>query len=179
MEARISRCKAVNRPGKLPAVWFELPGRELLDRFRGLEGKSLEGYVMTIKKPRAKSLNANAYMWLLCDKIARKTGVAKEDVYRKAVREAGAFTDAVVKKEDAGRICAAWESNGVGWFAETHGSQGAAALIRLYQGSSIYDGEQMGRLVDYIVDEAKYLNIETMTSKETERLKQLWGGKDT
>lgn len=179
MESRVSRCEIVNKPGKPPLVWFELPGRKFLDRFRGLEGKNLEGYVMTIKKPRAKSLNANAYMWQLCEKIARKTGVTKEDVYREAVRQAGAFTDGDFKKEDADAIREAWGKNGIGWFTEIHGESNQFAAIRLYQGSSVYDGEQMCRLVDFVAGEAKCLGIETMTPKETERLKQLWDGKDT
>lgn len=179
MESRISRCKIVDRPGKPPLVWFELPGRELLDRFRGLEGKSLEGHVMTVKKPRAKSLNANAYMWQLCDKIARKTGVTKDDVYCEAIRHVGAFHDGDFQREDTDAICRLWGRNGIGWFAEALSESNRFAAIRFYQGSSVYDGEQMGRLVDYIVGEAQCLGIETMPPHETERLKQLWDGKDT
>ena len=48
--------------------------------------------------------------------------------------------------------------------------------MRLYKGSSIYDREEMRYLIDYIVDEAHYLGIETMTPDEIERLKILWGG---
>lgn len=174
MEAKISKCKTVNQPGKPPAVWFELPEYEYLDSFKKLEDKTLDGYIMTIKKPRAKSITANAYMWQLCDKIAKKIGVTKEDVYRRAVKEVGAFTDVVIRKEDAVQVCVAWESNGVGWFVEKHAELNGMVVFRLYQGSSLYDGEQMRYLVDFVVDEAKEQGIETMTPNELARLKSGW-----
>ena len=41
-----------------------------------------------IKKARKKrSLDANAYAWVLIDKIAEKTGIRRKEVYRNAIRE--------------------------------------------------------------------------------------------
>ena len=42
-------------------------------------------------KRKKRSLDANAYCFVLCDKLAEKLGTTKEIVYQKAIREVGAF----------------------------------------------------------------------------------------
>lgn len=175
MEIRVSKLKVVWKPPSPPCIWFQVPLSEALNDFSALEGKTLDGWVLSLVRRRKKSLTANAYMWQLCDKIAKKIKATKEDVYRKAIREVGAFTDGIFSRADVESIQANWSNNGIGWFAESHGTFGDMVTVRLYQGSHIYDGDQMRRLIDYIVDEAKDLGIETMTPDEIERLKQLWG----
>ena len=80
---------------------------------------------------------------------------------------------------DVPAVMASWGSNGIGWFCEHHHRTDSVVSMRLYKGSSIFDSKEMSRLIDYIVDEAQSLGIETMTPDELERLKQLWGQKDT
>lgn len=176
MEIRVSKLKIVWKPPSPPCIWFQVPSGEALNDFLTIEGKQLDGYVLTLTKRRKKSLTANAYMWQLCEKIAVKIDVTKEDVYKKAIREVGSFTDGVFSKTDAEDVQKSWSLNGIGWFAEQHGTFGDMVAVRLYQGSHIYDGDQMRRLIDYVVDEAKELGIETMTPNEIEKLKQLWKG---
>ena len=43
------------------------------------------------------------------------------------------------------------------------------------RGSHTYSTEEMARLIDGTVQEAKDLGIETLTPDELERMKQLWG----
>lgn len=54
-------------------------------------------YIVEIKrKVKRRSLNANAYAWVLCDKIARELSknayISKNDVYKRVLVESGTFT---------------------------------------------------------------------------------------
>ena len=141
-------------------------------------------YDITIEPRRKKrSRNANAYMWVLADKIAEKTQTTKEDVYREAIRRVGVFEDmsdifkdVAVVDEAADWLVASWAKNGIGWFAEKYDSRlKDCTKVRLYVGSSTYDTKEMSRLIDEIVEEAKYLGIETATPDEIARMKSTWG----
>lgn len=130
-----------------------------------------------IKEPRkGRSLNANSYCWVLCEKIAQKVRATKEDVYKKAIREVGKFSDMPpVSKEDARDFIKGWQHNGLGWFVD-YLLRGDLVELRVYFGSSVYDSKEMARLIDYLVDEAEMMGIETMTPGEIARLKTMWGG---
>ena len=176
MEIGIKQLKVTIKPMQLPVISFQVPQSNALGDFQRLEDKLLDGYTLTVQKRNKRSLNANNYMWQLCDKIAMVIKATKEDVYRHAIREVGAWFDTSCDADKANDLCRTWETNGVGWFAEPILMGSRIASIRLYKGSSVYTGSEMSRLVDYIVEEAKGLNIETMTPNEIEKLKQLWGG---
>ena len=157
-------------------IAFSVPRSEALNDLYALKDKSLDGYVLRLVKAKKRSLNANAYMWQLCTKIAEKIRATKEDVYKKAIREVGWYMDMSVeagKEEEAKSL---WSMRGVGWFAEDIFCSRKFSEIRFYKGSSVYNGEEMRRLIDYIVDGATELGIETMTPMEIERLNQLWEG---
>lgn len=133
-------------------------------------------YDIEIKKHRQhRSLNANAYMWVLAEKIADVTHSTREEVYRKAIREVGKFTDVAVSNKATGDLVKGWSNKGIGWFTDTFDSRLANCnRVRLYYGSSSYNTKEMSRLIDDLVDEAKTLNIETETPEEIARLKATW-----
>lgn len=139
--------------------------------------KDFNGYTCTLKKKKEKSLNANAYMWVLCDKIAKKIHATKIDVYKKAIRDIGIFFDVTVEAEREEEFTRCWESNGIGWFCEGILATSQATQMRCYKGSSVYDGSEMSRLIEYVVEEAKGLGIETLTPLEIARLNSLWESK--
>ena len=118
-----------------------------------------------IKKWRHKrSKDANAYAWVLIDKIADAMSIDKAEVYREAIREIGGVSDTVCIKDVAvQKLRSSWEKNGLGWQTDTFPSkiEGCTNVI-LYYGSSTYDTKQMSNLIDNLVKEAKSLNIETM-----------------
>lgn len=141
-------------------------------------------YVLSLKKAtKPRSLTANAYMWVLCDNIAKIVKSTKEEIYRKAIKEVGVFSDVGVQ---AGEPCAelmkAWGGNGIGYFSELFDSTltdkdgNRMKRVRLYVGSHTYSQPDMSRLIDYVVDEAKNLGIETMTPKQIEEMKAVWKG---
>lgn len=177
IEVAVKKCWIKFKPPAPPLVGFQVE-REALDEFKDVLGKDLDGYVVTLKKPKAKSTNMHNYMWSLCDAIARKKhgfmSLTKEDIYRLAVREVGLWNDVKVPNESTGELIADWQRNGIGWFAETVFRGDEETTIRLYRGASVYDAEQLYRLTNHVVQMANDAGINTMTKTEMEQLKEKW-----
>lgn len=134
-----------------------------------------------LKKYRKKrSLDANAYMWVLVSKIQEKLNISKEEIYIDAIKNIGVYEVIPVKNEAVERFIEAWKHNGLGWVCETTKSklEGFTNIIAYY-GSSTYNTKEMSRLVDLIVQECKQLNIETMTPEQLSVLKEEWGKDDS
>lgn len=133
-------------------------------------------YDIEIKKHRQRrSLDANAYLWVLLDKIAQKLNSTATEVYKQAIHEVGVFTYAAVHKDKAEEFKAMWSGFGVGWFCdEEYCSIPGSVNLKCYHGSSAYDTKQMSRLIDYVVDSAKEQGIETMTPDELAQMKSTW-----
>lgn len=135
-----------------------------------------------IKKHREKrSLNANAYCWILCAKLAEKLSDdhvihTKEDVYRDAIREIGVFIDKELDPETAKTFSTAWSMLGTGWLTEQvdFSQNGENVVMRFYYGSSRYNSKQMSRLIDNLVQDCQALGIEVETPEQIEKLKSLW-----
>lgn len=161
--------------GKIEVV-FTINEKEALPHIAELQ--NVEKLSITAKKYRPKrSLDSNGYLWILCDKIAYKLKSTKEEVYRKAINEVGVFDSMLVTEEAVDDFITRWNSSGLGNYAEvTHDSKKnpGCKIVRVYFGSSTYNTVEMARLIDYIVDEAKGLGIETLTPSELERLKATW-----
>lgn len=146
--------------------------KNLVDEMNGLEKLSIE-----IKPFRPKrSLDANAYFFVLADKVAEKLNTTKVDVYRNCIKEIGGVSETVcVKNEAVARLCEGWSQNGIGWQTDTFPSKikGCTNVI-LYYGSSTYDTAQMSRLIANIVQDCKGLGIETAPPNEIANLLSLW-----
>lgn len=136
-------------------------------------GKELS---VEIKPYRARrSLDANAYCWVLCQKLSEKLNCTKEDVYKEAIRKAGQFDFIAVTDKATEQFIKAWQSKGLGWYAEALESKiDGCKKIMVYYGSSVYDSKEMAHLIDYIVSECKEQGIETLPPWEVERLKKEW-----
>lgn len=130
-----------------------------------------------IKQYRNKrSLDANAYCWIISQKIAEKIGNTKEFVYRAAIRQVGEFEILPIKDEALKKWIQIWENNGLGWQCENIGEsklEGYTNTIN-YFGSSTYDSKQMSLLLEELVFQAKELDIDTMTPEEQKVLINKW-----
>ena len=136
---------------------------------------------ITIKKPTKKrSVNANAYLWTLCDEIAKAVGTDKEDIYKALIRRVGVFDYVIVKSQVADRFRRNWESKGVGWFCEDvfFPDKDKRQLIAYY-GTSVYDTDQMSRVIDEAVEEARSNGVKTLTRKELNEIKEKWTRTDS
>ena len=136
-------------------------------------------YIIEIKeKKQRRSLDANAYFWTLCGKLAEVTRIAKTDIYRSYITEIGGNSDMVCVQDKAVEAFrSAWESHGMGWVTEVLPSklEGCTNII-CYYGSSTYDTAQMSRLIELAVQDCKENGIETLTPNEIAAMTAAWGG---
>lgn len=134
---------------------------------------------ITIKKHRNKrSLDANAYCFVLCQKIAEKVGNTKEYVYRQAIKNVGQFEIVPIRNDALEKWMNAWNSKGLGWISEVFSEskiEGYTNTINYY-GSSVYDTKEMALLINEIVEQAKELDIDTVTESEKQSLIENWKG---
>lgn len=132
-------------------------------------------YVAELKAVQQKrSLNANSYLWVLLDKIAQVIHSSKEELYLSYIKRYGVFRDFNLPEDEAKTLRAAWEKMGIGWQTELVDYDEDNVIIRVYYGVSRYTTQQMSRLIDMVVEDAKELGIETMTPQELSRLKEGW-----
>ena len=120
-----------------------------------------------------RSLDANAYAWVLIDRIAQATQQGRTEVYRGYIRDVPGNSQVVcVPTKAVDTLIRGWEHNGLGWMTDTMTSKlPNCTNVVLYYGSSTYDTKQMSALIDLIVQDAKQLGIETLTPMELDRMK--------
>lgn len=128
------------------------------------------------KETKKRSLNANAYCWVLLQKIADVLHSTKEEIYRRAIKDKGTFEILPIKNQAVVTFIQAWEGHGIGWVCEVlrDSKLDGYTNVIAYYGSSTYDTKQMANFIDYIVEEAKTLDIETLTPEQLETLKIEW-----
>lgn len=150
---------------------------QMLDELRGLDRLSLK--FGKVRKKRSQ--DANAYAWVLIGKIAEKTGTAKNEVYQEAIRNVGGNYEIVCCKNDAVEtLCSIWRNrgseSGPGWVTETMPSKIAGCTNAiLYYGSSVFDVEQMNRLISNLQQDCAQLGIEVKPQAEIDSLLNSWG----
>ena len=119
-----------------------------------------------------RSLNANAYAWLLIGKIAdaMQPPLPKETVYLEMLKSYG--------QSEIISVLAHIDLEGYFKYYEPIAKvrlQGKDFIhYKLFKGSSQYNTREMSILIDGIVSEAKQMGIETMPDFELERLKSMW-----
>ncbi|MDR1298672.1 MAG: hypothetical protein LBJ84_00275 [Oscillospiraceae bacterium] len=148
--------------------------QDFRERYDELHDMDVSFEVKRYRKRR--SLDANAYAWVLIDKIAASLSLTRTEVYRDAIRDIGGVSETVcVKAEAAKKLIDGWARTGLGWQAEPIASklEGCVNVV-LYYGSSVYDTAQMSSLITRLVDEAKGLGIETATPAELARYTDEW-----
>ena len=154
-----------------PRVMVERAVAELHNKV--LDGKHLTAEIKPYRKKR--SLDANAYCWVLCQKIAEVTGTTKEEVYRKVIRDVGQFEIMSIKKDAVETFIHRWSGGGLGWFAEDAGwDVEEYRRVMAYFGSSVYNTQEMSILIEELVTTAKELDIETRPEAEINSLLKEW-----
>jgi len=142
------------------------------------EGKS---YTAEMKQYRQKrSLDANNYCWMLCQKLAEALRLTKEEVYLQHVKNIGQFEILPIREDALDKFIASWGKNGIGWPVEVLDDAKFPGYkkVAAYYGSSTYDSKEMALLIDNIVQDCKEQGIETLTPAELSRLKEEWNAKE-
>ena len=167
---RITGASVDFKTGK-PTVSFEVNERGdfelMVDELREKEKLSIE-----VKEYREKrSLNANAYAWLLIGKIADILRAGKDEIYFR-----------LLKRYGQSELISVLSHVPISHYLKYYEEAGESTLngkvfthYRVYKGSSEFDTREMSIFIDGVVSEAKGLGIQTETPDEIARLKSLWG----
>lgn len=122
----------------------------------------------TIERERKRrSLDANAYAWVLMDKIAGKLGCSTKEVYRRQLDDIGGISQVIsVEARAVESFKRLFLRGHLGRDVIEQPSQipGHVTLI-CRVGSSDFDTRQMSQLIDNLVQDAKTLGIETDTGR--------------
>jgi hypothetical protein len=137
------------------------------------KGKELS---VDIKQYRHKrSLDSNAYMWVLLSEMADKLRTTKDELYLQMLDRYGIFTHVVVKPQVVDRVKQEWRT--VRELGEVVINGKTGIQLQCYFGSSTYDSKEMSTLLDGVVQEAKDLGISTLTQREIDLMKNEWKNK--
>ena len=128
---------------------------------------------------KKRSLDANAYCWVLCDKIAKElskdgTILVKEQVYKDAILQIGTFEPFIAQEKTYENFKRIWEKQGLGFLVQEVSRKDKCVKVHCYYGSSTYDSKEMSLLIQLLVDLAESLNIETKTQAEIDSLLRSW-----
>lgn len=147
--------------------WIDIsPLKEIIAK-----GKQL---VSEIKQYRHnRSLDANAYMWVLLSKMADVLKTSKDELYLLMLERYGVFTHIVVKPNVVDKVKAEWRT--VRELGPVVVNSKEGIQLQCFFGSSSYDTKEMSVLIDGVVSEAVELGIETMSINEILSLKNSWG----
>jgi hypothetical protein len=129
------------------------------------------------KKHREKrSLDANAYCWVLLGKLAENMNMKSEEIYKMEIKDIGVYEVLPIRDIAVDKFKEAWAKNGIGWVCEEIGKSKLQGYtnIKAYYGSSTYDNKQMSRLIDSIVEDCKLQGIPTDTPEQIEMYKEMW-----
>ena len=159
-----------------PQIILTLNERESLLSLEKLKGDKLS---VEIKKWRKKrSLDANSYCWVLCDRIAKELSkeniVTKEQIYKDAISQVGTFEPMIIEEKAYDNFKRIWEKQGLGFIVQEITRKDKCIKVHCYYGSSTYDTKEMSLLIEIIVDLAKSLDIETKPKEEIESLLRSW-----
>lgn len=116
---------------------------------------------------KKRSLDANAYAWVLLGKLQDVLNIPKEDIYKNLIKNIGSYVIVPIKNEAVLRYENAWHKNGLGWVTEQLPSKlkGYTNIV-CYYGSSSYNSKEMSRLIDLIIQECKEQDIEVLSKEE-------------
>ena len=159
-----------------PQIILTLNERESLLSLEKLKGDKLS---VEIKKWRKKrSLDANSYCWVLCDRVAKELSkesiVTKEQIYKDAISQVGTFEPMIIEEKAYDNFKRIWEKQGLGFMVQEITRKDKCVKVHCYYGSSTYDTKEMSLLIQIIVDLAKSLDIETKPKEEIESLLRSW-----
>ena len=165
---------------KLEGGWLMVkPEREDLGKAMSIVRNHKDRlYDLEVKEHKKKrSLDANAYAWVLINKLAEAMRIAPIEVYRQAIQNVGGNYEVIpIKEEAAGHLKQVWEAQGLGWPCIDMGKSKLQGFrnLRAYYGSSTFSVSQMQVFIDNLVQDCRALNIETLTPDKLALLMEEW-----
>ena len=168
------------REVKLEGGWLMVkPEREDIGKAMAVVRKHKDRlYDLEVKEHRKKrSLDANAYCWVLINKIADALRITPVEIYRQAIQNVGGNYEILpVKEEAAEHFKQVWQAQGLGWPCVDMGKSKIAGYrnLRAYYGSSTYSTTQMAQLIDILLQDCRALDIEVKSEEEIASIMGAW-----
>lgn len=129
--------------------------------------------IKAVQYREKRSLDANAYLWVLLQKLAEVMRSDKWSIYLQMLKRYGQFTYIVVKPNAVDGVKKQWrECEEIGEI-DVNGTKAVQMLC--YYGSSTYDTKEMSVLIDGVVSECQELGIKTISPEELRQMKERWG----
>lgn len=129
--------------------------------------------IKAVKYKQKRSLDSNAYAWVLMQKIAEAVNSDKWSIYLECLKKySRAFSHVIVKPEAVEKMKELYRTCVDLGEISVNGITGHQ--LQVYYGSSTFNTKEMSVFIDGIVSECKELGIETLTSEELERMKAAW-----
>ena len=156
--------------------------RELFAALSDVEFDKDKTYVCRISAQGMKrSLSANAYAWVLLQKLAEKLGTTKDELYLNEIESIGPFDYYMVIDESKAIDTLKQQFRVVRDRGVVElGKKGTdkykrVRTLQCWKGSSSYSTKEMARFLDMLIADAKAQGIATETPEEVERMKAAWG----
>lgn len=133
--------------------------------------KDVPELIIIVRPYKAKrSLDANAYFWVLCDKIAKRLASDKQTIYLLQLSKYGVFTDLQIATPALDMLKRRFR------YVEMLQEGEESCKVRCYIGSSTYNTSEMSDLINGTVQDAEALGIDTASPEEIEHMVSLWKG---
>lgn len=129
--------------------------------------------IKAVKYRERRSLDSNAYAWVLMQKIAEAINSDKWSVYLEMLQKySREFTFVICKEHAIDRLKELYRTCVDLGEVNVNGVTGHQ--MQVFFGSSTFDTKAMSVFIDGIVMECKELGIETLPDYEVERMKAAW-----
>lgn len=120
-----------------------------------------------------RSLDANAYAWVLMQKVAEAIDSDRWSVYLEMLKKySREFTFVICKEKAVDRLKELYRTCVDLGKVNVNGMEGHQ--IQVFFGSSTFNSKAMAVFIDGIISECKELDIETMPQEEVERMLKQW-----
>lgn len=126
-----------------------------------------------------RSLDANAYFHVLCDKLRQKVGISMSAMKNHLIADYGQIEyingEAVILKTNVpDDYMKEQETLHTKLVKVTEENDREVYFYRVYRGSHTYDTGEMSKLIDGTITECQQVGIETLTPDEIKRLESQW-----
>ena len=130
--------------------------------------------VLIKKHRRLRSLDANAYAWVLISKIAQKMDppLDKQEVYLLMLKRYGQGGQVSIQTSQFESVIREFDYHKVIGHSTANGREFTHADVLV--GSSKYNTQEMATLIDGIIQEAQDLDIDTDTPEQIRQFKERW-----
>ena len=152
-------------------ITFSINENSVVNEIDKLKDSKLS--IKAVKHREKRSLDSNAYAWVLMQKIAEAVNSDKWSIYLECLKKySRSFSHVIVKPEAVEKMKELYRTCVDLGEISVNGMTGHQ--LQVYYGSSTFNTKEMSVFIDGIVSECKELNIETLPPAELERMKAAW-----